>query len=193
MLEKIVLASSSPRREQLLKQIGLSFTIISSTVEENISLLRGNPESKAEQLALAKAQDVAKGLTNNIVIGADTIVVIDDEILGKPGNNGEAHAMLSKLSGREHKVITGIAVIDLEYNVQLVEHETTIVRFRELTDQMIYSYIDSGEPEGKAGAYAVQGLGAIFVEKIEGCYSNVVGLPLSRLSKMLEEVRVKIL
>ncbi len=185
-MRNIILASSSPRRKDLLKQIKLPFEIIPSEIEEDISKLIGNPSEKAEQLAYQKASDVAKKVQKGLVLGADTIVVIDDEILGKPRDSEDAYNMLKKLSGKEHEVITGICLIDLDNDTELIQHETTIVQFAELDDEKIRAYIKNGEAFDKAGSYAAQGVGAIFVKAIKGCYSNVVGLPLTRLSNMLE-------
>lgn len=189
-MQTLILASSSPRRKDLLEQIKLSFKIIPSNVEENIGLLKGAPTDKVEELATMKARDVANGLNEGLVLGADTIVVIGDEILGKPKDDNDAFYMLSKLSGKEHQVITGLALIDIETNTIRIAHETTYIRFRELSSDMIRNYINSGEPQGKAGSYAIQGIGAVLVEEIRGCYSNVVGLPLTRLSKMLEDFKI---
>ncbi len=188
----LILASSSPRREELLKQIKIPFKIVPSNVDENIDDLKGNPVDKAELLAHAKAMEVAKR-HEGLVLGADTIVVLGEKILGKPRDDQEAYAMLGMLSGKEHLVITGITLVDIQKNIELVQHEATIVRFRELNSSMINAYIESGEPKGKAGSYAIQGLGSIFVEEIRGCYSNVVGLPLTRLSKMLESIGLRVL
>ncbi len=188
-MRNIILASSSPRRKDLLKQIKLPFEIIPSDINENISELTGTPAEKAEQLAYEKASDVANKVQKGLVLGADTIVVIDDEILGKPKDSEDAYNMLKKLSGQEHEVITGICLIDLDNNIELIQHETTIVQFVELDDEKIRAYIKSGEVFDKAGSYAAQGVGAIFVKGIKGCYSNVVGLPLTRLSMMLEKLQ----
>jgi len=189
-MQTLILASSSPRRKDLLEQIKMSFKIIPSNVEENIGLLKGAPTDKVEELATMKARDVANGLNEGLVLGADTIVVIGDEILGKPKDDDDAFYMLSKLSGKEHQVITGLALIDIETNTIRIAHETTYIRFRELSSDMIRNYINSGEPQGKAGSYAIQEIGAVLVEEIRGCYSNVVGLPLTRLSKMLEDFKI---
>lgn len=192
-MQTIILASSSPRREDLLKQIKIPFKIVPSNVEENINELKGTPSAKAQQLAYLKANDVANSLEEGLVLGADTIVVLGNEILGKPKDNEHAYEMLKKLSGKEHQVITGLALIDIYYNIKLVDHEITTVRFRELTPEMIKAYVESGEPNGKAGSYAIQGIGSIFVEEIRGCYPNVVGLPLTRLTKMLESIGSNVL
>ena len=192
-MRNIVLASSSPRRKDLLRQIKLPFEIIPSEIDENISELTGTPAQKAEQLAYQKAKDVSNRVKRGLVLGADTIVVIDDEILGKPKDSEDAFQMLKKLSGKEHEVITGICLIDLDKNIELIQHETTIVQFTELDDEKIRTYIKSGEAFDKAGSYAAQGVGAIFVKGIKGCYSNVVGLPLTRLSDMLEKLQESVI
>ncbi len=192
-MRNIVLASSSPRRKDLLRQIKLPFEIIPSEIDENISELTGTPAQKAEQLAYQKAKDVSNRVKRGLVLGADTIVVIDDEILGKPKDSEDAFQMLKKLSGKEHEVITGICLIDIDKNIELIQHETTIVQFTELDDEKIRTYIKSGEAFDKAGSYAAQGIGAIFVKGIKGCYSNVVGLPLTRLSDMLEKLQESVI
>ncbi|ACL76893.1 Maf family protein [Ruminiclostridium cellulolyticum] len=192
-MRNIVLASSSPRRKDLLEQIKLPFEIIPSDIEENISELSGTPAKKAEQLSYQKARDVADKVQKGLILGADTIVVIDDEILGKPKDSEDAYNMLKKLSGKEHEVITGICLLDLDNKIELIQHETTFVKFIELDDEKIKAYIKSGEAFGKAGSYAAQGVGAIFVKGIKGCYSNIVGLPLNRLGNMLEKLNEKII
>lgn len=187
-MRSVILASSSPRRKQLLEQIKLPFTAVPSNVQEDVKAFHCSPFEVAEQLSLLKASEVAERFKKEIVIGADTIVVIDNEILGKPKDDSEACQMLTRLSGREHEVITGVSLINIERNIKMVEHESTKVKFRKLTSRMIESYVKSKEPADKAGAYAIQGLGALFVERIEGCYFNVVGLPLARLNMMLEKI-----
>ncbi|WP_024831952.1 Maf family protein [Ruminiclostridium josui] len=192
-MRSIVLASSSPRRKDLLQQIKLPFEIIPSEIDENINELTGTPAQKAEQLAYNKAKDVSNRIKKGLVLGADTIVVIDNEILGKPKDSEDAFQMLKKLSGKEHEVITGICLLDLDNNIELIEHETTIVQFIELDDEKIRAYIKTGEAFDKAGSYAVQGLGSVLVKGINGCYSNVVGLPLTRLSYMLEKLKESVI
>jgi nucleoside triphosphate pyrophosphatase len=192
-MKDIILASASPRRKELLNQMGISFKIIPSTIEENINEIKGSPAEKAETLAHDKASDVAKNINKGIVIGSDTIVVLGDKILGKPKSKEEAFEMLRELSGGVHEVITGITVIDCENDVYKIDHETTKVYFDNLTDDRIRLYIESGESEDKAGAYGIQGKAAVFVKKIEGCYFNVVGLPINRLNTILREFNVKVL
>lgn len=188
----IYLASASPRRKELLEQLGLQFTVVAGNVDENV----GDPVppgSLVETLAGRKAREVAGRLDRGLVIGSDTVVVWRDRILGKPGDRQEALDMLSCLQGDEHSVYSGLAVVDAETGVVHVSHERTRVFFRPAGMDEIEAYVDTGEPMDKAGAYAVQGLGAVFVEGIEGCYFNVVGLPLARLCRVLREFGVDVL
>lgn len=186
----IILASASPRRRELLSQAGISFVIRPGNVEEDIARLEGTPVEKAVQLALMKARDVADRNREGLVLGADTIVVVDGIIFGKPENEADACRMLSELSGREHSVITGLALVDSSSGESRTGYEETRVRFAKLAKSEIDAYIRTGEPFDKAGAYALQGKGALLVEGIEGCYSNVVGLPLMRLRRLLAEFGV---
>lgn len=191
-MTKIVLASASPRRRELLSQIGIPFEVVPGDIDEENTELSGTPGQKAEQLAHMKAANVAARLESGLVLGADTIVVCDDEIFGKPADEEDARRMLMKLGGREHQVITGIALVDASSGKARTAHEITTVRFSELTGREIDVYIASGEPFDKAGAYAIQGRAAIFVESLDGCYSNVVGLPLRRLYCLLRDFGVSI-
>lgn len=190
-MEPIILASASPRRKDLLIQAGIPFEIHPSNIDENTDGLSGTPEQIAEFLAHMKANDVAKKISEGLVLGADTIVVLDSEIFGKPNDAEDARKMLEKLSGRVHKVITGIALIDSKTGLCRIGHEVTKVKFAQITSDEIEKYIKTGEPFGKAGAYAVQGFGALLVEKIDGCYTNVVGLPLMRLKKLFKEFKLE--
>ena len=181
-MRKIILASGSPRRKSLLESLGLEFEVYRPDVDE--TKRRGeSPSELCRRLSASKAQAGAKAFPDSVIIAADTIVVIDGEILGKPSDRQEAARMLRHLSGREHEVITGVAV-SLKVKT-LVNDEHTLVRFRELTDAEISEYVSSGEGDDKAGAYAVQGKGALMIEGITGDYFNVVGLPLCRLGIML--------
>lgn len=184
---QLVLASASPRRRELLERLGIPFKVSVSKTEENID--RGNltPEQLARELALLKAKDVARTLEDGLVIGADTIVVLDDEILGKPKSREEAGRMLHLLSGRSHQVITGLALVEAGGGRVQLTSEVTTVWFRRLDPGEVEWYLDTGEPMDKAGAYGIQGKGSILVDRIEGCYFNVVGLPLTRLYLMLKE------
>lgn len=186
-MEEIILASASPRRSLLLKQWGIPFRVLPSDIDEESLNLSGTPWEKAEKLALAKAKSVAIKIENGLVLGADTIVVLDNTIFGKPKDNHDAYNMLESLSGKYHEVITGVAIVNAANDFHKTAHEKTKVFFTPVTDTDIRRYIDTGEPRGKAGAYAIQGKGALFIEKIEGCYTNVVGLPLVLINKLLKE------
>ncbi len=140
-----------------------------------------------QELALLKAKSVAKQYTEGVVIGADTLVSLAGELLGKPRDDAHAHDMLTRLSGTCHEVITGVALIEIEQQKTVTWSETTRVYFRKLSYSEIAAYVETGEPSDKAGAYGIQGLGAAFVIRIEGCYFNVVGLPLAKLVEQLAE------
>lgn len=173
----------------MLQQIGLPFTVVPSQVDENSQSSSGlSPARLVEQLALAKAREVANRAAgpDQVVIGADTVVVLDDVVLGKPTDADEARSMLRRLAGRSHEVYTGVALVDGTGRA-VTDHVRTRVWMREFPAHWIEAYVATGEPMDKAGAYAVQGLGSIFIERIEGCYFNVVGLPLPALVRMLED------
>ena len=182
---QIILASNSPRRLMLLRQIGIEPIVIPSHVPEDIREGE-SPEDSALRLATAKAREVAGQLREGLIIGADTIVVIDGEQLGKPADERDARRVLRLISGRSHSVITGLAVIDAKTSEVKTTVVRTTVRFKRLTEEEIDAYIATGDPRDKAGAYGIQGRAAAFIEGIEGCYSNVVGLPLSELAEMLK-------
>lgn len=189
MIPKIILASNSPRRRELLTQVGLTFTVAPADADE--SVLPGEaPEAYAVRVALDKARIAAERAGEGIVIAADTIVVIGDSILGKPADVRDAERMLMSLAGKEHRVVTALAVIDSASSRRLTRISVTKVWFRDLTVREIAAYVATGEPMDKAGAYGIQERGALLVERIEGCYSNVVGLPLSLLGEMLREFGV---
>ena len=175
----LILASQSPRRRELLRQIGLKFHIIPSSVDETI-VDEVSPEEHVRILAERKARDVAFHLPSGIILGADTVVVIDGEILTKPATNDEAVRMLQRLSGQRHEVFTGFCLLDIPSWRRVTECERTEVWFRRLATDEILSYVKSGSPMDKAGGYGIQDdFGAVFVERINGDYYNVVGLPLS--------------
>lgn len=183
----MILASASPRRESLLRDLGWDFRIVPPNVEE--SLLDGVPPSEqAVRLASEKADSVCAGFPDALVIAADTIVVLEKEILGKPRDPDDAIRMLSLLAGKTHSVITGIAVRFKGRSAS--GSEMTRVTFRDLSDHEVRAYYSGGESMDKAGAYAIQGWGSLLVSSIEGCYFNVVGLPLYRLSRLLEETGI---
>jgi len=193
-MAKFILASASPRRAELLTQVGLEFDIVPSNIEEIIND-GDSPSEIVMKLSRQKALDVAKNLGAKgecFVIGADTIVA-SDKILGKPASKEEAFNMLRMLSGRQHKVMTGVTVVNTETMEYRSDFEETSVFVKDLTESEINSYIASGEPFDKAGGYGIQGMGALLIERIEGCYFNVVGLPLLRLSKMLEKFNIHLL
>lgn len=182
----IILASNSPRRKELLRQIGAAFTSDPADVDERI--LPGEaPEQYALRVAREKAEAAARRAGAGIVIAADTIVVLEGAILGKPVDAADAGRMLGMLSGRVHHVITGLVVMDAATGRTLARTADTRVWFRDLSPEEIRSYAACGEPLDKAGAYGIQEKGALLVRKIEGCYFNVVGLPLSLLAEMLAD------
>jgi len=190
--KNIILASNSPRRKELLRQIGISFIADPAEVDERI-LGGETPEAYAIRVAGDKARLVAARSGEAIVIAADTIVVMDDEILGKPVDAADAVRMLTSLSGRMHRVITGIVVADAANRKISARTVSTRVWFRTLSPRMIAAYVATQEPLDKAGAYGIQEKGALLVDAIEGCYFNVVGLPLSVLADMLNEHCIKLL
>ena len=184
-----ILASASPRRQELLTKIVDNFDVIVSNFDEDSVKFNGDVEDYVKTLAEGKGKDVAsQAKKDSIIIAADTVVVIDGKILGKPKNADDAYNMLKLLSNKIHRVYSGIAVINTTNNIMKSEAVFTEVKFSELTHEEIINYINSKEPLDKAGAYGIQGLGALFVEKINGCYYNVVGLPLNRLNKIIKEV-----
>ncbi|NLW90710.1 MAG: septum formation inhibitor Maf [Syntrophomonadaceae bacterium] len=184
-MKKVILASASPRRATLLYNLGLNFTIVPAAIDESI-LPHEKPVDAVMRIAAAKAEAAGSKNPDAIVIAADTVVVCKGQILGKPVDDREAFMMLSTLSGDVHEVITGLCVLDSTSGMRDIDFEKTLVRFRELDKEEIEAYIASGEPQDKAGAYGIQGRAAIFVAGLEGCYYNVVGLPLSRLYMMLK-------
>jgi septum formation protein len=184
----LVLASQSPRRSELLATAGFNFTVRSCPVEE-IRAPGEPPDHYARRLAHAKA-DAAWENRDEIVLGADTIVVLGPEVLEKPVDAADARAMLAKLSGREHTVITGVCL--RHAGGAIVSSESTRVRFLPLTPDEIAAYVASGEPMDKAGAYAIQGLASKFVDRVEGCYFNVIGLPLSWVYRNLKHLEKRV-
>ena len=180
----LILASKSPRRRYLLKQAGVEFIVISSSFDES-TIPESDPEDFVRILAQAKARVVSEQYPQSWVIGADTIVVVDDAILGKPASKAEARAMLNTLSGRVHRVLTGFSLCRLAQNRHYAEVVSTDVRFKVLTPDEIEWYIHTSEPFDKAGAYAAQGLGAFMIKRIHGSYSNVVGLPVCEVMECL--------
>ena len=194
MKDQIILASSSPRRKELLQQIGLKFQVIPSHAEEFI-LPGETPEEHVIRLSCDKAAEVANrdNISGRWFIGSDTIVLCENQILGKPQDKAHSATMLKQLSGREHQVLSGYAILDRQTGEQRTGAVTTKVWFRQLTETEITSYIATQEPVDKAGSYAIQGIGVCFVAKIEGSYTNVVGLPLCKLTLALKELGVPLL
>ena len=191
-MKTIILASASPRRKELLGKIGLKFEVEPSHYEEDISS-KLEPHELAKALSLEKAKVVARNHQNTLVIAADTFIVFKGKILGKPQTETEAKKMLETINGKAHSVITGFTVIDTENNQALSKSVETRVYIRRLTPDEIDAYVKSKEPLDKAGAYAIQGLGSVIVDKIEGDYFNVIGLPLSALVESLKEFGVHVL
>ncbi len=189
MSKRIILASGSPRRRHLLRQIGISFTADESSVPEDTDGY-GSPSEIVLDLSRRKAAEVASRYPEAYIIGADTIVVLDGTVLGKPANAGDAGRMLRLLSGRTHEVYTGFCIIEKPGERSVCDYEVTRVTFRRLSEEEIDAYVRSGSPMDKAGAYGIQDdYGAIFVEKIDGCFYNVVGFPLTRFHLRFSELK----
>ena len=185
---KVVLASASERRQELLKRIVDDFHIIVSNFNEDEVKLKSSVSDYVKELSLGKAKDVADKVKEpSVIIGVDTIVTINNKILGKPKDKDDAFNMLSELSGNVHKVYSGIAIINTKTNEIMQDFLCTEVKFSTLTEEEIREYIESKEPLDKAGAYGIQGYGALLVEEIQGDYFNIVGLPISRLSDLLKK------
>lgn len=178
-MEKIILASASPRRKELLEQIGVVFEIEKAEGEEVIST--SVPEEAVRELSMQKAKEVAGKCSGTVVIGADTVVAAEGQILGKPKDRADAVQMLQLLQGKKHQVITGVTVLLKEQQKTICFAEVTDVHVCPMTDAQIAAYVDTGEPMDKAGAYGIQGRFAAYVSGIEGDYNNVVGLPVGRL------------
>jgi septum formation protein len=186
----LVLASASPRRQELLRAAGISFTVQPADVDET-PLARESARECAERLAREKALAVSRTRPNDMILGADTIVVVDETILGKPIDAEDAVRMLRLLSGRVHQVITGVCFVEPAAAGQIARtsSETTLVTMREVSDGEIRAYVATREPMDKAGAYAIQGIASRWIPRIEGDYSNVVGLPVALVYRMLREKR----
>jgi septum formation protein len=186
----IILASNSPRRRELLEQAGIGYVPEPADVDESVTPGE-SPEGYAVRLALAKASKTAGDHSEGVVLGADTIVVLDGDILGKPADAGDAARMLARLSGRTHRVLTGVALVDARTGRSVTACEETSVRMREISPEEISGYVATGEPMDKAGAYGIQGRASVFVEGVTGCFFNVVGLPVARVWRMLREFGVR--
>lgn len=191
---KVILASKSPRRVEILEKIVKEFEVVQLNFDENTIDFKGDIEKYVKDLSRNKAIEVSKRLNEpSIVIAADTVVFQDGKVLEKPKNEEDAFSMLSSLSGNTHKVYSGICLINTYDDTVVTDCDCTEVRFSELNPRQIRNYINSGEPMDKAGAYGIQGLGGAFVEGIKGCYYNVMGLPLNKLYKALENYDITIL
>ena len=175
--QRIILASASPRRAELLKQIGVEFELAISNVEERPRPDEAPPDY-ITRIARAKVIAVARQRDTGLVIGADTVVVLDGRLIGKPEDETDAQNLLRQLSGRWHAVMTGVALYDVQTKHEVADYDKTLVKFAQLTDREIEWYVETGEPMDKAGAYGIQGLGGLFVDEIAGNYYNVVGLPI---------------
>jgi len=181
---ELILASQSPRRRELLKLLGHPFRVLVSEIKEE--MVNGEtPAGHVIRLSELKSRDVGSRIVNSIVIGADTIVVLDDKILGKPSSPDEAVAMLMKIQGRTHRVYTGFALFDTDNGNLLTDYEATDVTMESMTQRMAERYVNTGEPLDKAGSYGIQGYGASLVKSVHGCYFTVMGLPLAKLMRAL--------
>jgi len=184
--QKFILASSSPRRLKLLQQIGINPEVIHPTVNETEVKTRDAADGVVS-LSRLKANAVADKVNDGIIIGADSVVTIDDKIFGKPSNSEDARSMLRKLSGNQHKVLTAFSLRNASNGKMVTELEETGVFFRRLTEEEIDSYILKEQPFDKAGSYGIQDSGALFVDRIDGCYNNIVGFPLTRFYKVITD------
>ena len=193
-MSTIILASSSPRRKQLLESVGISLKIVPSNIEEKMNPRLG-PAAQAELLSVQKAEAVARLYQGKefLIIAADTIVVVDGEKLGKPESESDAKRMLKKLSGKKHSVVTGFTILDCISGKKVTRSVETQLWMRKLSDKEILSYMQKEMLSDKAGSYAIQGIGAVLFERIEGDYSNVLGLPLADVYKELKKFGVYIL
>lgn len=191
----IILASASPRRRELLGLLGVEFEVHPGRDEEPLPARHSRPEELAARLARSKALSVADSHPQSLVLGADTIVVLGEELLGKPEDADDATAMLTRLSGQAHRVVTGVALVDTRVEPPSIQLDaaSTEVRFRRLHPEEISAYVATGEPMDKAGAYAIQGRGAVLIEGISGDYTNVVGLPVPLVADLLRRAGISIL
>lgn len=191
-MKQIILASGSPRRKELLEKIGLKFRAVESNFKEYVDP-KLKPHELVKKLCLEKAKAVFKKYKNCIIIAADTIIVCENRILGKPKDKKDAKRMLSLLSDKTHLVITGFTIIDGSLDKAITESSETKVFVRKISPSEIDSYVKTKEPLGKAGGYAIQGLGSIFIQKLEGDFFNAVGLPIYTLARILKKLGVKVL
>ena len=190
-MRRIILASKSKARKQILKQIGIKFKTSRSRVKEVCSF-KNSCQDLVVTNALIKARDVAQRVSAGVVIAADTVILTGKAVVGKPKNTNDAVRILRLLSRKPHWVYTGIAVIDVNKNKVLTDYEKTKVYMCPLTDRQIRNYLKRSSPFDKAGSFDIQGMGGLFIDKIEGCYYNVVGLPLAKLVKLLQKLKVDV-
>lgn len=183
---QLTLASDSPRRRQILSEIGLKFEVISPNIVEHLNSTP--PAQHVVKYSLDKVKAASRQVSRGIILGADTIVVLESEIMGKPKSKAEAFQMLSRLSGQIHTVYSGVALLDVEKNLSLTSYQTSEVTFNRLDDAEIEKYLSTGEYADKAGAYGIQGMGSLLVREIKGDLDNVIGLPLATVRKLLAEV-----
>ena len=190
-MKKIILASGSPRRKKILEQIGLKFSVEKSNYEEK-RIADSPPSQIVEFLSLEKANLLAVKYEDAIIIGADTLVVLNGEILGKPKSEEDAREMLRKLRNKTHTVVTGFTVLDTKSGRSVTKHVETKVKFKDLSEMEISAYVETGEPMDKAGGYGIQDKGGLFIEEMDGDYFNIVGLPLFAVSETLREFGIDI-
>lgn len=188
---KFILASKSPRRVEILKNIGVDFDIIPSDVDEDIPL-DGTIVEYVEKLAKLKGEDIGSKVSGSVIISSDTIVVLDGRILTKPLDREDGFNTLKLLSGRIHHVYTSVSIIDQVGGRSIVDHIKTAVQFKDLSDNEIDWYLDTGEPFDKAGSYGIQGKGARFVKRIDGCFFSVMGFPVEKFVEMMDSIGIKI-
>jgi septum formation protein len=191
-MKKIILASTSPRRKEIFAKLKLDFEIQESSYEEDMSLDM-SPEQLAEHLSAGKARVVAEKNPEALIIAADTFIVFEHHRLGKPKTPEKAREMLEMLSGKQHQIVTGVTIIDAATRKTVSFHDTIKIYVQELTPEVIEAYIKTGEPLDKAGAYALQEIGSLLIEKIEGDFFGAMGLPLRRLAQELEDFGIKLL
>lgn len=187
--QKLVLASGSPRRAEILKAIGWPFEAVAPNIDEKRFAFE-TAVPYVRRLAQTKAETVARDLASGLVLGADTVVLVDEEILGQPNDAEDARRMLRLLSGRWHEVLTAVALLRAGENRSVIDQEKTRVRFAEMSEAEIDWYVETGEPMDKAGAYAVQGRASFFIEEIQGDYFNIVGLPVRLVYKLARKIQV---
>jgi len=188
---KIILASTSPRRKELLKKLGLNFTVVNSCFDESLIKYDNNPIEYCQSLAFNKANNIAHQYKNKIIIGADTIVILKNKLFPKPSTKKQASLFLKKLSNNTHQVFTGISFI--KNNKNIIFYESTDVTFKNLSKEEIQYYIDNYNSLDKSGAYGIQDWSSVFIKNINGCYFNVVGFPISKIYKNLKAFSPKII